>query len=455
MAFVKQTEFSVECINWLEEAFAENYFTSYDYSEFKNMEMMCSDSFRNTFRTNYKEDSTLLVVKSLSIKEIVNELKFQREIGSHENILRPYGISKIETASNSLSKYAKLDIYSVGVLLWQISITNGNREMITKNTPVEFSNLYTACCSEDPNNRPSIKRVVTSIKSMVEKVDQDLISRYRVALCYENGIGFQIDYEKAFNLYKSVAEKSTYNLAQYKCGFFYENEKGVKKDLMTAFKWYTVSANNGNKFAQYSLGSCYENGKGVDIDKEKSFIWYKQSAQQDYTDAQYKTGFFYEKGIGVRKDLKNASFWYHKSAKNGNKIAQFNLGRFYENGWNVEKDVIKAFECLGYFYENGIEVEKDYEIAFEWYRKSVVNGNKAAKIKLGFFYEKGNCYSKGIGTNADKEKAFELYLLAAEKGNAEAQNYLTLMDEHKENVHEINLNKNSLHLENVENIVVL
>ncbi|RGB22306.1 kinase-like domain-containing protein, partial [Rhizophagus diaphanus] len=91
---------------------------------------------------------------------------------------------------DSRNKYYKLnkksDIYSIGVLMWQISsgkkpfhneaydvtlalgILCGKREKIIEGTPKKYSNLYKGCWEHEDRKRPSIKEVISKLRTMID-----------------------------------------------------------------------------------------------------------------------------------------------------------------------------------------------------------------------------------------------------------------------------------------------
>ena len=91
--------------------------------------------------------------------------------------------------NSSYKRNEKSDIYSLGVVLWEISsgripfhnldkhdiwyrVCNGLRETPVNNTPSEYQKLYQECWDEDPDLRPDINRVYNTLIRLQFDVDE-------------------------------------------------------------------------------------------------------------------------------------------------------------------------------------------------------------------------------------------------------------------------------------------
>ncbi|GBC42884.2 kinase-like domain-containing protein [Rhizophagus irregularis DAOM 181602=DAOM 197198] len=110
--------------------------------------------------------------------------------------LADFGLSKrIEESSNIQSKlFGMSDVYSIGVLLWEISsglppfcnepydlglameILHGLREKPIPNTPDDYIKIYTDCWNNEPDNRPTINQVVAKLNAIILKENIQLSS---------------------------------------------------------------------------------------------------------------------------------------------------------------------------------------------------------------------------------------------------------------------------------------
>ncbi|RIA78642.1 hypothetical protein C1645_842780 [Glomus cerebriforme] len=88
------------CINWLENSIVNEYLNYYEYSEFENLETIGKGSFGSVVRAKWKNAGNFFALKTfhkndeITLKEVVNEIKLQKEMIFNENVIRFYGITK-------------------------------------------------------------------------------------------------------------------------------------------------------------------------------------------------------------------------------------------------------------------------------------------------------------------------------------------------------------------------
>ncbi len=113
-------------------------------------------------------------------------------------------------------------------------------------------------------------------------------------------------------------------------------------DYETAFREFSILAEQGDAWGQYNLGVLLVNGQGTPQDYSEAVKWFKLSAEQGYADAQYNLGFANQEGLGTPQNYREAAKWYKISAEQGHTSAQTNLGLFYHDGLGVPQDYVRA-----------------------------------------------------------------------------------------------------------------
>ncbi|CAB4477900.1 unnamed protein product [Rhizophagus irregularis] len=100
---MQKTKNTNEWINWIEECVSKEYYRLYEQKHFSNIQNVGTGGFGKVYRASWK-NSQYFALKSffnfdgVTAKEIVHELKLQRDIQFHNNIIKFYGIAKFDPA---------------------------------------------------------------------------------------------------------------------------------------------------------------------------------------------------------------------------------------------------------------------------------------------------------------------------------------------------------------------
>jgi len=155
---------------------------------------------------------------------------------------------------------------------------------------------------------------------------------------YLLGRGVKTNFAKAKFYYEKGIEfgdkqKSTYNL-----GLFYEYGTGVNVDYTKAFTLFKESSDNGYSSASSELGFMYLQGTGFKINYSKAREYFLKAIEQDNKngEAYYYLGLIYDNGYGVTVDLAKAILYYEKGADLGNKAAKDRLDEINKIAWGDE-----------------------------------------------------------------------------------------------------------------------
>lgn len=136
-------------------------------------------------------------------------------------------------------------------------------------------------------------------------------------------------------------------------------EQGVNAafegDYATAYREFSIAAEEGLALAQYNLGILFFTGQGVERDANAAYRWTAAAAAQGHIAGQFNLATLLITGEGTAKDVESAVEWYSQAARAGHPEAASELVSLYSDGSDVERDRITAHAWAEYAVLNKAE----------------------------------------------------------------------------------------------------
>ncbi len=170
-----------------------------------------------------------------------------------------------------------------------------------------------------------------------------------------SGLGLSRDAQKAFSLWKRIADLGNDD-AEETVGFFYLDGEGTARDTRLAEDYFLRSAKQGNPKAMSDLSLYYWLGFiGCCPDRQKSLYWTAKLADSGDVAAAMELVRIYSSGDGVAEDDKQALAWALKAAKEDSVEAYLFLGSAMAEGRGTGKNPLEAykwFDLAAFHHEN-------------------------------------------------------------------------------------------------------
>lgn len=132
-------------------------------------------------------------------------------------------------------------------------------------------------------DEPNYIQALKWYRAAAELVDDEGMNR--VALCYFNGLGVEVDKGLAFDWHRKAAELGNVD-SMYAVGMMYLTGDGVAKNKYDGFDWLKKAVDvlderemNLPDAPIYRLACCYREGEGTDKDEAKALELFKRVAE--------------------------------------------------------------------------------------------------------------------------------------------------------------------------------
>ncbi|HEY3856111.1 MAG TPA: tetratricopeptide repeat protein [Verrucomicrobiae bacterium] len=154
--------------------------------------------------------------------------------------------------------------------------------------------------------------------------------------------------QKKWNKLLVLARAGT-SEAQWEIGYYFESgaidKSGnilAKANPLKAYRWYKLSAEQGNASAQVALSNLLSTGDGISRNYESAINWAKKAIAQGHASAAFNLGTIYRDQNKPKMPL----WWYKQAASMGDNDALLQIGLCYLFGLGTKADAGEAYSCL-------------------------------------------------------------------------------------------------------------
>ena len=266
----------------------------------------------------------------------------------------------------------------------------------------QFTRAYLLLYGEHEANKDPVL-AFNLLKELTENHPDYGLGFYQLGICYEEGLGTEIDYKKAIDAYKESVDQVIYSKIRigdiYATGFN-DSEEGVSSYKL-AFDYYCMAAQQNDPYAYMRLGDCFERGIWVKKDGKKALSNYKMADKLGgHPTAKYTIAALLLSGsTNLKRDIKKGiSYLIDAATKDNNEFAQVELATYY------------------FFGECGLE--RDFPAAVYYFHLASEKNNLDALYFLGIIH------MNGMGLKKDTEKGIEYLCKASERGCPQSLQYL-------------------------------
>ncbi|CAI2168980.1 133_t:CDS:2 [Funneliformis geosporum] len=361
---------------------------------------------------------------------------------------------------SKFKKDKKSDIYSLGVLLWEITsgrppfpnyenkfaliyhLLSKNREKPIEHTPPKYQNIYQDCWDDVPNKRPDIEEVYGSLKQLelefdtneAEPTSQSSNSSTDTYVTSMENVNFLLIEKKSDSPNNTTKFKKNISATQSSNSLTATYVNSVTLINLPIGK-LNDSSNPSTKskkkleviiqsYLKYNKTGWTKNYNFINVlkryESESKEIFNYLINNPTIQHYEIMVGKFYQEGFGTDKNQQKGLKWFLNACKNEDEHGKYEVGACYFHSLGIEKSMLKAkqyfesiVDCgpnialykLANCYEFTISLEKEVLIskAFQLYKTSAEKGFIPSQFKVAYHY------SHGFYTQINEGEALKWY----------------------------------------------
>ncbi|PKK72894.1 kinase-like protein [Rhizophagus irregularis] len=306
------------------------------------------------------------------------------------------GFTGEKEKKDKYSKYdTKCEVYSFGILLWEIAerkipyeqfkdfievmrkVVGGYREKFRAGTdiPKKYQDLVNKSVDSNPGSRPIFSRMLTDLQDIFRNLEAPTsrpISNIAPPVRKMTQSTIEAIEDYAINLdsdsFNTVWDSFDYMTLNKAIELHKTDSKKDKKILYKCFDTYAEMDNPKAKYWKaYYISKGWSNLECSEKEKHKlSVQLFKAAADygEEFPDAQLRYALMVMQGKGVKPDKDEAIKYFLKAAKNGHFVAMFNIATYYYSRHEYELGNYYMISSANKGFEQAINYCKKKNISY-------------------------------------------------------------------------------------------